>query len=680
MRSPTDGTNAPDLRILDDLPNVVWIQDADGRLCYVNVHAREYAGELECGTDWLGSAHPDDRPRCAEAWEHARGIGHSFEVEYRIRRRDGSYRWHAVHAQRGRGPAGAPDFWCVSATDIEEARQTRDQLEYTNAASRLLAASLDAPATINELLDLVAPRFADCALVDTFDEDGVFLERFVHGDERIVALMNRELEYRLRHPGRRTGAWSVLDSGRPRLQSSIDSAQLRGLALDEEHHALLRTLAPVSILSLPLRVGGQTIGVATLLSTTPARRYTERDIAFFQDLAARTSVAIGNAQAYVREHRIATRLQRAMLPESIPQIEGLRIDAAYLPGDEELLVGGDWYDAFVLPGDRLAISIGDVAGHGLEAAITMSQVRYALRVAALEWSSPGDVLTAANRALALDGELKIATAIFAVLDRRTLRLSYGNAGHPPAIVLGPTERLTELSFGDLPLGIDPESAYATYTLDLSPGSLVTLFTDGLIESDRDVRRGSERLFEAIRAERDFPPVRLARRIVGRVLTSANADDIAIFTVLVEGVPASLVAEPGGVRWAFRADDASAAHDARTALLTYLRARGDEDSDFAAAEIIFGELVGNVVKHAPGPITIELLWDAEAPTLRILDKGPGFELAPSLPSDPMSEGGRGLFLASAFAHDLFVVRDPEGGSRVSATLPIRRGSQRASYVS
>jgi len=669
MPSPSSAGRS-DLRILDDLPNIAWAHDASGIIYFVNARFGQYAGVSELGCDWLAFAHPDDRERAQAAWEGVRSVGNTFEVETRLRAADGGYRWHLVRAQRARPAEGEPSLWLAMAADIEEAHHTREQLEYINAASRLLAASLDAPATINELLDLVTPRFADCAVVDIFDDDGTFADRYVRGDERVVALVQRELEFRLRNPGRRTGSWTVLDSGRPRLQT-YEKTALRALALNDEHHALLQELGLKSSLSLPLRVGGQTIGVVALLDTSGRRHYTERDIPFYQDLAARTSVAIGNAQAYVREHRIATRLQRAMLPERLPQLDGLRLDAAYLPSDEELLIGGDWYDAFELPGERLAISIGDVAGHGLEAAITMSHLRHALRVASLEADEPGDVMTAANRALALGEDIQLATAVFAVIDRRTLQMRYANAGHPPPAFVDSHGIPQRLTFGELPLGVDPHGEYETHALALEPGSLGVFYTDGLIENQRDLQRGTALLYEAVHAECDANPIRLARRIVGRVLSSANADDIAILTLIVENVPLELQAETGSVRWAFQADDATAAHDARTAFVAYLRSRASADSDLDAAELIFGELVGNVVKHAPGPITIELVWDSESPTLRIADRGPGFDLRTMLPADLMAEGGRGLFLATTFGADLRVAKVAEGGSRVSAILPVRR---------
>ncbi|HXF33160.1 MAG TPA: ATP-binding SpoIIE family protein phosphatase, partial [Candidatus Acidoferrales bacterium] len=271
----------------------------------------------------------------------------------------------------------------------------------------------------------------------------------------------------------------------------------------------------------------------------------------------------------------------------------------------------------------------------------------------------------------LGEDLKLATALFAVIDRRTLLMRYANAGHPPPAFVDKNGVAQALSFGELPLGIDADAEYQTHRITLEPGTLGVFYTDGLIENQRDLQRGTVLLYEAIAAERDATSIRLARRIVGRVLSSSNADDIAILTVTVEGFPSAMQTEAGPVRWAFQADDASAAHDARTALLAYLRGRGSDDSDFNAAELIFGELVGNVVKHAPGPITIELVWDRETPTLRVADKGPGFELRAALPADLMSEGGRGLFLAAAFGTDLRVTRIAEGGSRVSATLPVRR---------
>ena len=125
-------------------------------------------------------------------------------------------------------------------------------------------------------------------------------------------------------------------------------------------------------------------------------------------------------------------------------------------------------------------------------------------------------------------------------------------------------------------------------------------------------------------------------------------------------------------WSFAAAEAAQAEFIRPAFMSYLRARGTDGADYGSAELIFGELIGNVVRHAPGPIAVTVRWNEDAPVLVVADRGPGFfRLHSTLPDALFSESGRGLFLVSAFGNDLVVEQNPTGGSRVSIVLPIRR---------
>lgn len=127
-------------------------------------------------------------------------------------------------------------------------------------------------------------------------------------------------------------------------------------------------------------------------------------------------------------------------------------------------------------------------------------------------------------------------------------------------------------------------------------------------------------------------------------------------------------------WSFAAADATEAEWLRSAFGAYLRARGAEDADYYSAELIFGELVGNVVRHAPGPIVVDVRWTGEAPVLSVTDRGPGFALRAALPQDVLAESGRGLFLVNAFSDGVTVEPNPGGGTRVSVVLRIRRKAQ------
>jgi len=190
--------------------------------------------------------------------------------------------------------------------------------------------------------------------------------------------------------------------------------------------------------------------------------------------------------------------------------------ATYLPAAARSLVGGDWYDAFELPHGRVMFSIGDVCGHGIEAAVVMSRARQAIIAAALQDSNPGSVLTRANETLMMY-DTKFATAICGYIDPGTLEITYATAGHPPAILVDQNGAAQLLQYDGLPLGIQRESTYRTFSLTAEHGSLLVLYTDGLIEYDHDVIEGQQRMLEA------------AKNIaVQRLIDPAGAIEDAIF--------------------------------------------------------------------------------------------------------------------------------------------------------
>jgi serine phosphatase RsbU (regulator of sigma subunit) len=216
----------------------------------------------------------------------------------------------------------------------------------------------------------------------------------------------------------------------------------------------------------------------------------------------------------------------------LPHVAGYEFDAIYEAGKTEALVGGDWYDVFLLADGRFVISIGDVAGSGLIAAVLMAGVRQAIRGAAHVRPEPSMMLAAADRALD-DPMERFATAFVGVIDPQTSTLTYQSAGHPPPMLRRPDGTVGELAGGGPPLGL-----YAQYdpppphTLDLPHESLLVLFTDGLTESTRDVFAGEERLRAALRDATCFAAERPARRLHDCVLADGSHDDVAILTVRV----------------------------------------------------------------------------------------------------------------------------------------------------
>jgi CHASE3 domain sensor protein len=246
----------------------------------------------------------------------------------------------------------------------------------------------------------------------------------------------------------------------------------------------------------------------------------------FQTRAARQ--AFESRIRYEDQKRIADALQTAFLTKHLPATPNLGLHATYIPAMSEALVGGDWYDAFELPDKRILFSIGDVAGHGLEAAVIMSRARQAIIAAALHENDPGRVLERANEAILLQ-ESRMVTAICGYIDPATLEIVYATAGHPPPILARPNMPSICLPYDGLPLGVVTKATYRTFVATASDGALMVLYTDGVIEHKRDVIAGTARLLEVTRlavAEED-PALAIQRQIFAG---ASPTDDVAILTV------------------------------------------------------------------------------------------------------------------------------------------------------
>jgi serine phosphatase RsbU (regulator of sigma subunit) len=235
-----------------------------------------------------------------------------------------------------------------------------------------------------------------------------------------------------------------------------------------------------------------------------------------------------NHVLYQNQKRIADSLQNAFLQKSLPMTPGIGLHAMYVPATTEAQVGGDWYDAFTLPDGRLLFSIGDVAGHGLDAAVVMSRARQAIVAAALQESDPARVLARANDAIMLQ-DSRMVTAICGFINPHTLELTYATAGHPPPILAGPGKPASFLPHEGIPLGIIRGTEYPMFRTVAPRDALIAFYTDGVIEHKRDIFDGERRLLEAVDAAvgRDDPAVTIHEAVFSG--TSAT-DDVAIFTV------------------------------------------------------------------------------------------------------------------------------------------------------
>jgi len=367
--------------------------------------------------------------------------------------------------------------------------------------------------------------------------------------------------------------------------------------------------------------------------------------------------------AFEREREWSNSFQRASLPPSLPILPGLTFDAVYEPGLSEAQVGGDWYDALRLSDGRVLVSIGDVAGSGVHAAVVMGVVRQILRGIAQVHADPSLMLDAADRALRAEHPDVFVTAWVGVLDLVTRTLSYASAGHPYPLLIAPNLGVRELEHSALPLGLRKGHDGIANMIEIPDRAWLVLYTDGLTESTHDIAAGNARLLEAASSLTDANASFLAHAIARAVIPNGSHDDVAI---LVAQTDYALI-ESHIERWTFDAGDTSTATAARRAFCGSLQKRGIPANMLPNAELIFGELIGNAIRHAPGLVDVVVDYSTDQPVLHVLDRGAGFRHISRLPADPLSESGRGLFIISSVAEDFTVTLRPDGGSHARVII-------------
>ena len=370
------------------------------------------------------------------------------------------------------------------------------------------------------------------------------------------------------------------------------------------------------------------------------------------------------SHAYRHERRVAQRFQKAALPRALPRVPGLTFGAFYRPGMDEAQVGGDWYDALKLPDGRVLFSIGDVCGSGLDAAVAMASVRQVFRGAAHINPDPVMLLDAAHRTLQAENPESLVTAFVGVFDPITSLLVYASAGHPRPLLHTPDGVIAELPSTGGPLGLPFDLERSSNSIAMPVGSLLVLYTDGLTEAMRDPIAGESLLRRALAdpVVREAPNVALA--IHDAVIADVSPDDVAVLTVA--HVERNLAGERL-LHWSFDVRDAEAARDVRNEFLAELRRGNLNENGLCNAELVFSELIGNVVRYAPKWVDVTLDWSGRAPVLHVLDGGPGFRHLPKLPESILSEHGRGLFIVARLTEEFHVTKRPHGGSHARAVL-------------
>lgn len=362
-----------------------------------------------------------------------------------------------------------------------------------------------------------------------------------------------------------------------------------------------------------------------------------------------------------REQQLNSRLQRMLLPHQLPSFEGIRIDTAYVPAAQEREVGGDWYDVFTVSGRRICISIGDVAGHGLRAASVMAGARLAVRTAARMQDDPGAIVAHLNRVICADEPDTIVTAFVAILDIDDGTLRYTAAGHPEPLLIRTGGEMQFLAGKGLVLGADPNASYETFQTQMHEGWALLLYTDGLIEIERDYFQGLNDICEAAAKEYASPAQNIAEAIQQRVFRGRRAgDDAAVLFVGVTHLGAAHADRPQR-NWVLDARDADSARSAKRAILWHLGDTIRDETQLASIELALGELIGNVARHSPGIAEVTIEQRDSRVHLRVIDRGEPFAYHHSNGSarDLLAESGRGLFLVHTVAEDLRVEHNGTG---------------------
>ncbi|GAA4894888.1 SpoIIE family protein phosphatase [Streptomyces coeruleoprunus] len=545
----------------------------------------------------------------------------------------------------------------VAAFDSSEQHWARQRLALLNEAAAALGTTLDVGRTAEELMELVVPRFAAFASVDLLDwvlsadkpeaaeGSGLVLRRIAHrsithGTPEAVVELGEADTYPAHSPPAR-----ALRAGRAVLSGTGDPDFDRWLAGHAAREAKLREAgAPeLSLLAVPLRARGTTLGVAVFVRTAYPEPYTADDAALVEELASRAAVCVDNARRFARERSTALALQHSLLPQRLPGQAAVEAAHRYLPSGSVAGIGGDWFDVIPLSGSRVALVVGDVVGHGIQSSATMGRLRTAVRTLADVDLPPDELLThlddlvihlAADETAEDVAEVG-ATCLYAVYDPVERTLALASAGHPPPVLRLPdgTVRVVEMTAGPL-LGVGG-LPFEAARLQLPEGSLIALYTDGLVETrDRDLDDGVAELCRAL-ADPDDALDAVCDAVVKSVLPVQPADDVALLLARTRALGSGQVAT-----WDLPPDPAQVA-SARQFATDQLTAWGLDEAAFVT-ELVVSELVTNAIRYGGAPIQLRLIRDR---TL-ICEVSDGSSTSPHLRrAQSDDEGGRGLLLVA-----------------------------------
>jgi serine phosphatase RsbU (regulator of sigma subunit) len=430
-------------------------------------------------------------------------------------------------------------------------------------------------------------------------------------------------------------------TGKP-VRLKMGSDQAARIATSWLRRPVAQLLANTSLLLLPLAARDVTLGFVVCTRKDSYRAFDAYDTEIGMEFASRAAIFIDNARRYSRERATAVTLQRSLLPTGLSKPSSVQVRHRYLPGSKLIEVGGDWYESIALPGARVALVVGDVAGHGVRAAVTMGRLRTAIHTLAMLELSPAETLQQLNELMGDLGarEPHFATCVYAVYDAVTGMLEVASAGHLPPLLVSPDGTNEFLSLTPAPpLGIGSGSVQSKF-VPVTDGSLLVLYTDGLVENrTRDIDVGLRLLSEIFGPGAAARPLEdLCRATLAGVYSDQQRDDIALLMARLSRIPAD-----NHVSWTLPAELTSARR--ARGLIRRPLTRWNLADLIPVTELLVSELVTNSVRYAQGMIGLRLVLEGGL-VVEVTDDSAAL---PRLRHpDEDDERGRGLQVISQFA--------------------------------
>jgi serine phosphatase RsbU (regulator of sigma subunit)/anti-sigma regulatory factor (Ser/Thr protein kinase) len=544
-----------------------------------------------------------------------------------------------------------------------------------DGALRRIGGELDMDQMAPELIKIVVPHFCNAA--------GLLIRESLIGDEDIPSdsLDGSQLVRRLAvaHDGDDAG-WDAtfptgevlryppgtpytecMSTGLPVCVTLADdtASQIADAWIRKPVSALL---SGTSLLLLPLIARGTMLGFLICNRLAGYRRFDAYDTELGMEFANRAAIFMDNAQRYSRERATALTLQRSMLPTGLSAPSSVEVKHRYLPGSKLIEIGGDWYESIALPGGRVALVVGDVAGHGVRAAVTMGRLRTAIHTLAMLELPPAETLQQLNELMQELGarEPHFATCVYAIFDAVSGTCEMASAGHLPPLLVRPdgSTELLDISPSP-PLGVG-SGPIQSRVLTIEDGSLLVLYTDGLVERrTEDIDVGLSKLRAIFGPGSTEQPLEdLCKATLAGVYADQQRDDIALLIARLARIP-----EDNFVSWKLPAELTSA-HRARSLIRRPLKRWGLGEL-IPSAELLVSELVTNAVRYAQGQIGLRLVLEGGL-VIEVLDDSAAL---PRLRHpDDQDERGRGLQVVSQIAQR-WGARRAVSGKVVWCELPL-----------